>query len=141
MALEVENWRADHNGIFTMIQELSLRFRFHADGTVDRIKTADSLICSKGLDDDTSFVLACQYWSVDDVFTCFVEMLNTIKNHTQILCKYSRENKYLNEHEKNVLKWIHHLRAGSSLRFQPWDNFIYASLQSRRLNDLSEGGL
>ncbi|GFU44896.1 uncharacterized protein TNCV_4234301 [Trichonephila clavipes] len=138
MELEVKNWKADHKGIFTTMQELSLQFRFHADGTVDRIKTADSFICSKGLDDETRFVLACQYWSYDDVFTFFAEMPNTLRNN--ILCKYSTENENLNEHEKNVLKCIFHLLVGLTPRFEPWDTFTYASLQSRRLNDLSEEG-
>ncbi|GFU40213.1 uncharacterized protein TNCV_1125981 [Trichonephila clavipes] len=136
MALEVENWRADHNGIFPMRQILSLKFRFNADGTLDRIKTADSLICSTALAGETRFLLACQYWTTRNVFRIFEKIPNTLKN--QILCKYSRENEYLNEHKENVVKWIHHYRSGSSLRLQPWGNFTDASLQSRRLNHLSE---
>ncbi|GFS63810.1 hypothetical protein TNIN_147301 [Trichonephila inaurata madagascariensis] len=61
--LEVRNFIEDHYGIFTVEQECSLKFCFHADGTVDRVKTADLLIHSKWLDVQTRFVLACQYWS------------------------------------------------------------------------------
>ncbi|GFQ97189.1 hypothetical protein TNCT_169911 [Trichonephila clavata] len=49
MALEVENWRLDHKGIFTTKQELTLKFCFNADGTVNKIKTAHSLIRKTGL--------------------------------------------------------------------------------------------
>ncbi|GFR11810.1 hypothetical protein TNCT_657761 [Trichonephila clavata] len=43
MAQEVKNWTADHKGIFTTKQELKLKFCFNADGSVNRIKTADSI--------------------------------------------------------------------------------------------------
>ncbi|GFQ75935.1 uncharacterized protein TNCT_652331 [Trichonephila clavata] len=137
MALEVKNWRADHKGIFTMLQEWStLKFCFNADGTLNRIKTADSLIRSKRLGAETRFVLACQYWSSQNVFNVFGKIRNTLRN--ELLWKYSRQNENFNEHEKNVVKWIVQYRAGSSFRFQPWGHFTDASLQSRRLNDLSE---
>ncbi|GFY71343.1 uncharacterized protein TNIN_384751 [Trichonephila inaurata madagascariensis] len=107
MALEIDLWRENHIGICSTRQERSRKFRFHADGMVDRIKTADSLIHSKRLCEETRFVLACQYWSSCD-------------------------------HEVNVSKWIDHYRAGSNFGSQPWDDITDASLQSRRLNDLSQ---
>ncbi|GFW81200.1 uncharacterized protein TNCV_4423831 [Trichonephila clavipes] len=136
MAVEVENWRADHYGIFTIKQEFSLKFRFNADGTLDRIKTADSLIHSKWLDGQTRFVLACQYWSSWDILTFFEKM--PIPSRNKILCKYSRAKENLTEHEENVRKWINHYTAGTIVRSEPWDHFTHASLQSRRLDDLSE---
>ncbi|GFY38440.1 hypothetical protein TNIN_352181 [Trichonephila inaurata madagascariensis] len=71
ITLDVDFWRRDHDGIFTTKQEFSLKFCFHYDGTVDRIKTADLLIRSKWLSVRTRFVLACQYWSRWDVLTFF----------------------------------------------------------------------
>ncbi|GFR17946.1 hypothetical protein TNCT_737411 [Trichonephila clavata] len=58
MALEVAIWRSDHNRIITMEQEKSLKFCFNADGTVDRVKTANLLIHSERLDVGTCFFLA-----------------------------------------------------------------------------------
>ncbi|GFY78040.1 hypothetical protein TNIN_92221 [Trichonephila inaurata madagascariensis] len=72
--LEVSNWMEDHDGIFSKKQERSLEFCFNADGTVDRIKTADLLINSKRLSVPTRFVLACQYWSSWDVLTFFKKL-------------------------------------------------------------------
>ncbi|GFS33046.1 uncharacterized protein TNIN_479361 [Trichonephila inaurata madagascariensis] len=100
MALEVENWRADHDGIFTRKQKLSLKFRFHADGTLDRIKTADSLICSKALACETHFVLACQYWSTRNVFRIFEKI--PITTRYKMLKKYSRAKESFNELEKTL---------------------------------------
>ncbi|GFQ96831.1 hypothetical protein TNCT_664031 [Trichonephila clavata] len=64
---EVFNFIHDHDGIFTEEQECSFKFCFNVDGTVDRIKSADLLIHSEWLDAETSFVLACQYWSSWDM--------------------------------------------------------------------------
>ncbi|GFY68862.1 uncharacterized protein TNIN_467371 [Trichonephila inaurata madagascariensis] len=61
-----------------------------------------------------------------------------IISRNKILCKYSRANENLTEHEENVIKWIKHYTAGSIIRSEPWDHFTDASLQSRRLDDLSE---
>ncbi|GFY67795.1 hypothetical protein TNIN_206561 [Trichonephila inaurata madagascariensis] len=88
MALEIDLWRENHIGIFPTRQKRSLKFRFHADGTVDRIKAADSLIHSKRLGEETRFELACQYWSSWDVLTFFENM--PIPSRNEILCKYSR---------------------------------------------------
>ncbi|GFQ89181.1 uncharacterized protein TNCT_689891 [Trichonephila clavata] len=136
IALEVNNWREDHIGIFTATQKFPHKFYFHANGTLDRIKTADLLIQSKLLPEEKRFLLACQYWSSREVLTFFENMRKTPRN--RILRKYSKENRNLNEYEENVAKWIDHFRAGSAMRYDPWDDFTDVSLQSRRLEDLSK---
>ncbi|GFR07029.1 hypothetical protein TNCT_618101 [Trichonephila clavata] len=71
---EVFNFMRDHDEIFTEEQECSLKFCFNADGTVDRVKTADLLIHSEWLDVQTRFVLACQYWCCWDVLAFFKKL-------------------------------------------------------------------
>ncbi|GFY57084.1 uncharacterized protein TNIN_341281 [Trichonephila inaurata madagascariensis] len=135
IAVEVNMWEVDHYSIFTTRQKRSLKFCFHADGTVDRVKTADSLIHSKGLDVQTRFLLACQYWSSYDILNFFKKVRRNTRN--RILRKYSKERHNLNEHQKNVVKWVEHYRAGSPSR--RWARWTLPSLQSRRLDDVSRG--
>ncbi|GFV63881.1 uncharacterized protein TNCV_5138861 [Trichonephila clavipes] len=136
---EVNSWMEDHDGIFTTEQECSLRFCFSADGTVDRIKTADSLIHSKWLGARTRFVLACQYWSSWEVLTFFTKLPRTTK--LQIQRKYSKINQKINEHEKNVAKWIELYEEGCISESPPlrWCDYYICttvSLQSHVLDDL-----
>ncbi|GFY57086.1 uncharacterized protein TNIN_341301 [Trichonephila inaurata madagascariensis] len=133
IAVEVNMWEVDHNSIFTTRQKRSLKFCFHADGTVDRVKTADSLIHSEVLDVQTRFLLACQYWSSYDILNFFKKVRKNTRN--RILRKYSKEKHNLNEHQKNVVKWVEHYRAGSPSR--RWAIWTLPSLQSRRLDDVS----
>ncbi|GFY63689.1 uncharacterized protein TNIN_14941 [Trichonephila inaurata madagascariensis] len=139
--LEVRNFIEDHYGIFTEEQECSLKFCFHADGTVDRVKTADLLIHSKWLDVQTRFVLACQYWSSRNVLTFFYNLPKCVRR--LILCKYSGAKDTLNQFEKNVALWIR-IKAGriSDLNSRGWCykryNWSYVSLQSHLLDVLTE---
>ncbi|GFW24235.1 uncharacterized protein TNCV_901851 [Trichonephila clavipes] len=107
---EVLNFLGDHQGIFTKEQECSLKFCFNADGTVDRVKTADLLIHSKWLGVQTRFVLACQYWSSFNVQKIILWIETNLRGK-KILNKYSTENENLNEYE-NVALWIRHFKAG-----------------------------
>ncbi|GFR02113.1 uncharacterized protein TNCT_708311 [Trichonephila clavata] len=139
---EVSNFSEDHNGIFTEEQEYSLKFCFNADGTVDRVKTADLLIHSAGLDAETRFVLACQYWSSWDVLAFFKKLQESARE--QILIKYSTAKYTLSQYEKNVVLWTRNFKAGRisesqskgwRYRYYIWN---YASLQSHLLDDLTE---
>ncbi|GFY69228.1 hypothetical protein TNIN_300381 [Trichonephila inaurata madagascariensis] len=76
--LKIFDWLDDHNGIFTKKQEDSLKFCFNADGVVDRVKTADLLIHLEGLDVQTRFLLACQYWSRWHVLA-FLKIYRTLR--------------------------------------------------------------
>ncbi|GFR13358.1 hypothetical protein TNCT_196051 [Trichonephila clavata] len=76
LQLETLNWMEDHDGIFNEIEEGLLEFCFNADGTVDRVKTADLLIHSFFLKVETRFVLACQYWSSWNILTFFITCTN-----------------------------------------------------------------
>ncbi|GFY53540.1 uncharacterized protein TNIN_135171 [Trichonephila inaurata madagascariensis] len=142
LQLEVENFIEDHDKIFTVEQRCSLKFCFNADGTVDRVKTADLLIHSKWLDEQTRFVLACQYWSSRNVLTFFNKL--HISAGKQIECKYSTEKYKLNYHLRNVAGWTRIYEAGRisgsqslGLRYGYY-HWNYASLQSRLLDDLTE---
>ncbi|GFY68861.1 hypothetical protein TNIN_467361 [Trichonephila inaurata madagascariensis] len=110
LQLEVHNFMDDHDGIFTEEQEWSLKFCFNADGTVDRVKTADLLIHSKWLDVQTRFVLACQYWSSLNVQRFLYELHESVKK--KILNKYSTANENLNEYEENAVLWTRLYKAG-----------------------------
>ncbi|GFT16887.1 uncharacterized protein TNCV_3193541 [Trichonephila clavipes] len=142
MNLEVTNWMEDHDEIISENQECFLEFCFNADGTVDRIKTANLLIHSKRLSVTTRFMLACQYWSSWDVLTFFKKLRKREK--FQIKKKYSKVNKKLNQHEENVLKWIELYDEDCISESQPWGwcyeyfNWTDVSLQSRLLDDLPE---
>ncbi|GFY65630.1 uncharacterized protein TNIN_223731 [Trichonephila inaurata madagascariensis] len=139
---EVHNFTDDHAGIFTEEQEWSLKFCFNADGTVDRVKTADLLIHSKWLDVQTRFVLACQYWSSLNVQRFFYGLHKSTRK--KILNKYSTENENLNQYEENVVLWIRHCKAGYISEWQTRDwcykcyTWNYASFQSRHLDNLTE---
>ncbi|GFS38142.1 uncharacterized protein TNIN_84461 [Trichonephila inaurata madagascariensis] len=137
--LEYDNWIDDHNEIFSKMQERSLEFCFNADGTVDRIKTADLLINSKRLSVPTRFVLACQYWSSWDVLTFFKKLRK--RSRLQIQKKYSKAKKKFNEHEENVLNWIALYKEELISESQPWGRdfkWTDATLRSRLLDDLPE---
>ncbi|GFX44401.1 uncharacterized protein TNCV_1394221 [Trichonephila clavipes] len=138
---EVLDWMEDHRGIFTTAQEMSIELYFNADGTVDRIKTADLFIHSERFDVQTRFVLACQYWSSSDVLDFFKNLHESARE--QILHKYSTADENLNKHEKNVVHWIEYYRDGGCIVKSQSSNWCYqyynwtdASLQSRLLDDL-----
>ncbi|GFT39631.1 uncharacterized protein TNCV_4965071 [Trichonephila clavipes] len=139
---EVLNFLGDHQGIFTKEQECSLKFCFNADGTVDRVKTADLLIHSKWLGVQTRFVLACQYWSSFNVQRLYYGLNKSARK--KILNKYSTENENLNEYEENVALWIRHFKAGYISKRQTWNsrhgyyNWNYAAIQGRLFDDLIE---
>lgn len=138
---EIQNWIMDHNGIFTVEQEWALEFYWDSDGTINRIKTADSLIRSKSLNEKTRFVVACQYLSSWGVFIFFENLHELARKN--ILDEYSMENKNRNDLEKNVEKWIGKYRKGSITKSHSyrWEfrGFIWThvSLQSRLLDDVS----
>ncbi|GFY58826.1 uncharacterized protein TNIN_147731 [Trichonephila inaurata madagascariensis] len=140
--LDVDYWIKDHNGIFTTEQECSLEFFFNGDGTVDRIKTADSLIYSEWLSVTTRFVLACEYLSRRDILTFFKNLPEAERN--KILHEYSEGNKELNKHEEKVVQWITHYKEGCISESQPSGcnryryNWTDVSVQSRLLDDLSK---
>ncbi|GFQ69724.1 uncharacterized protein TNCT_43881 [Trichonephila clavata] len=143
LALEIQNWIADHNGIFTEKQAESLQFCFNPDGTVNRIKTADSLIHSKWLDDTTRFVLACQNWCCWDVLTFFNNLSESTRK--RIRNTYTTEKENLNEHEENVVHWLHLFKEGrcfSEPQPKSWGYIHFdwtdVTLQSRLLDNLSE---
>ncbi|GFW02204.1 uncharacterized protein TNCV_4989171 [Trichonephila clavipes] len=142
MKLDVDYWIRDHNGIFTTEQECCLEFYFNEDGTVNRIKTADSLIYSECLSVTTRFVLACQYLSRRDILTFFKNLHEAERN--EILQEYSKENKTLNQHEEKVVQWITHYKAGCISESEPSGcssyryNWTDVSVQSRLLDDLSK---
>ncbi|GFV54212.1 uncharacterized protein TNCV_2163041 [Trichonephila clavipes] len=139
---EVSYWMDDHEEMLPLDQKLSLKFCFNADGTVDRVKTADLLIGSKLLDAKTRFVLACQYWSDWDVLMFFYSLPNSTR--LQIMLKYSTPNEYLEEYEENVKHWIDNYRDKRIVKSKShgWCNYYFnwtnVSLQSRLLDDLSE---
>ncbi|GFQ88064.1 uncharacterized protein TNCT_684691 [Trichonephila clavata] len=139
---EVYNWLEDHDGIFTTEQEGSLKLCFNADGTVNRIKTADSLIHSKWLNLQTRFVLACQYWPSIDILAFFRKIYCV--QRCRIRRKYSKLKENFNKHEKNAVQWIRQYKETFMLQFpsMKWCyccyNWTYVSLQSRLLNDLPE---
>ncbi|GFY69368.1 uncharacterized protein TNIN_352931 [Trichonephila inaurata madagascariensis] len=139
---EVSYWMDDHEEMLPLDKKLSLKFCFNADGTVDRVKTADLLIDSKLLDAQTRFVLACQYWSGWDVLKLFYTLHKSAR--VQILDKYSTPNEYFEEYEENVEHWIDYYRhmriIKSKSRGLCYDcfNWTNVSLQSRLLDDLSE---
>ncbi|GFR23593.1 uncharacterized protein TNCT_574171 [Trichonephila clavata] len=142
-ALEIHNWMVDHKRIFTKKQAKSIQFCFHADGTVNRIKTADTLIHSKWLDDTTQFVLACQYWCCWDVLTFFNNLSESTRK--QIRNTYTTENENLNKHEVNVVQWLHLFKEGRCFSEPQSRSLFYihydwtdVTLQSRRLDYLSE---
>ncbi|GFU31050.1 uncharacterized protein TNCV_4468251 [Trichonephila clavipes] len=139
---EVFDWMEDHDGIFTIEQECSLKFCFNADGTVDRVKTADSLIHSKWLNEQMRFVLACQYLSSRDILAFFKKMCR--KARSLIRLKYSEANENFNVHEENVVRWVQQYKAEKMFESKSmcWCYICYnwtaASLQSRLLDDLLE---
>ncbi|GFY39640.1 uncharacterized protein TNIN_9431 [Trichonephila inaurata madagascariensis] len=142
MKIEIDCWTRDHNGIFTTEQECSVEFFFNGDGTVNRIKTADSLIYSEWLSVTTRFVLACEYLSRKDILTFFKNLSEAERN--KILHEYSQGNKELNRHEEKVAQWINHYKAGCISESEPWGcssyryNWTDVSLQSRLLDNLSK---
>ncbi|GFY78035.1 uncharacterized protein TNIN_92171 [Trichonephila inaurata madagascariensis] len=139
---EVFDWMEDHDGIFTTEQKYSLKFCFNADGTVDRVKTADSLIHSKWLDEKTRFVLACQYLSSMDILSFFKKMNSSVR--LLFLLQYSKANENFNAFEENVVRWVQqykakHMFESKSMCWCPiWFNWTSASLQSRLLDHLLE---
>ncbi|GFW16575.1 uncharacterized protein TNCV_2351991 [Trichonephila clavipes] len=138
--LDVDNWIRDHNGIFTTEQECYLEFYFNGDGTVNPIKTADSLIHSKWLNGPTRFELACQYWSCWDVLTFFKNLPEVERNY---ILHYSKGNKKLNKHEEKVEQWIKYYKGGCISESQPWGccfhyNWYDVSLHNRLMGHLSE---
>ncbi|GFY62188.1 uncharacterized protein TNIN_198191 [Trichonephila inaurata madagascariensis] len=139
---EVHNFRDDHNGIFTEEQECSLKFCFNANGTMNRVKTADLLIHSKWLDEQTRFVLACQYWSSWNVVTFFNKL--HISARKQILHKYATAKSKFYDHESNVARWTRNYIAGHVSESPSWGlpygyyHWNYVSLQSCLLDDLTE---
>ncbi|GFU94608.1 hypothetical protein TNCV_2984021 [Trichonephila clavipes] len=133
MLREIYKWIMDHAGFFIEDIEESFKFYFNADGTVDRVKTADFVINSEELDEETRFVLACQYWSSWDVLALFKNLQESERE--QILQKYSRANEDLNFYGNNVVQWVEDYNEGRiiesrSLCYQSYD-WNYASLQSR----------
>ncbi|GFS90378.1 uncharacterized protein TNCV_4096191 [Trichonephila clavipes] len=97
---EIFNWITDHRGIFTVEQEWSLQFCWDLDGTINRTKTADSMIHSDCLDEKTRFVLACQYLSCRNVLSFFKDMHPSTTK--LVVDEYLMENGNRNNHEKNV---------------------------------------
>lgn len=102
--VDVLNWMKDHESILTYQQLWLFKFCWKSDGTVDRIKTANSLIHSKYFDVHTRFVMACQYWKGWDILV-FFENLHEYARRS-ILEEYSKETERRNAHEENVVEWV-----------------------------------
>ncbi|GFR28712.1 uncharacterized protein TNCT_480321 [Trichonephila clavata] len=73
MSYEVENWMKEHENILDDdVEEFS--FYWKGDGTIDRMKTINTLIESKHLPIGFRFVLACNYLLDEDVFCVWNDM-------------------------------------------------------------------
>ncbi|GFS45814.1 uncharacterized protein TNIN_34471, partial [Trichonephila inaurata madagascariensis] len=109
---------------------------------MNRVKTADLLIHSKWLDEQTRFVLACQYWSSWNVVTFFNKL--HISARKQILYKYATAKSKFYDHESNVARWTRNYIAGHVSGSPSWGlpygyyHWNYVSLQSCLLDDLTE---
>ncbi|GFR25154.1 uncharacterized protein TNCT_289521 [Trichonephila clavata] len=101
---EIFNWFTDHRGIFTVEQEWALQFCWDLDGTINRTKTADSIIHSDCLDEKTRLVLACQYLPCRNAISFFNDL--HLSTRMLFLEEYLMENGNRNIHEKNVEKLI-----------------------------------
>ncbi|GFT81806.1 uncharacterized protein TNCV_4336541 [Trichonephila clavipes] len=73
MSYEVENWMKEHENILDDdVEEFS--FYWKGDGTIDRMKTINTLIDSKHLPIGFRFVLACNYLLDEDVLRVWNDM-------------------------------------------------------------------
>lgn len=140
--LEVLNWLEDHEGIFIYKQLWHFKFCWNSDGTVDRIKTADSLIHSNCLDEKMRFVLACQYWYCSDILSLFENLRESTRR--SILREYFLENENRNAHEENAAEWFKMYKKRFITKSTPhrfsFRSFYWTdvSLQGRLLDHLSE---
>ncbi|GFS76903.1 uncharacterized protein NPIL_103821 [Nephila pilipes] len=71
ISYEVEMWKEQHE-TFTgnhVDQRITSEFHWKTDGTIDRLKTASSLIQSDVLQVRHRFRLACNYWTEESVLS------------------------------------------------------------------------
>ncbi|GFR04790.1 uncharacterized protein TNCT_480751 [Trichonephila clavata] len=137
--LEITNWMIDHSEILLSAERFFLEFSWNSDGTINRIKTADSIINSDSFCDKTRFVLSCHYWSSWDVFTLFQSLGKSARK--LLLFDYAKTNKDPYRQKTNVDLWIRMCREGSIDKSPSrWCNSLIwtdVSVQSRLLNHLS----
>ncbi|GFQ71854.1 uncharacterized protein TNCT_274951 [Trichonephila clavata] len=69
LSLEIDRWNRDHSDILIRTSmDFQSYFCWTSEGLIDRKKTAISLLASDRLSTRECFVLACNYWFVNDVF-------------------------------------------------------------------------
>ncbi|GFT25387.1 uncharacterized protein NPIL_671571 [Nephila pilipes] len=123
ISYEVEKWKEQHE-TFTgnqVDQRITSKFHWKADGTIDRLKTASSLIQSDVLQMRHRFRLACNYWQEESVLSIWEQMTASLRNY---FC-YTEMYDYLESDffsNINVLQWIRwHTQIGNSnIREKKW---------------------
>ncbi|GFS72762.1 uncharacterized protein NPIL_561741 [Nephila pilipes] len=104
---EVEMWKEHHETFVgnNFDQRFMGTFHWKSDGTIDRLKTANTLIQSDLLQMRHRFMLACNYWDDKRVLSIWEQMTVGLKNYFYVIQTYD-----IPESERpfaiNVIHWI-----------------------------------
>ncbi|GFT31230.1 uncharacterized protein NPIL_70571 [Nephila pilipes] len=107
ISYEVEMWKEQHE-TFTgkqIGQRIMNKFHWKTDGTIDRLKTASSLIQSDVLQMRHRFRLACNYWQEKSVLSIWEQMSAGLRDY---FCKIEMYDIPESERSSNinVIEWI-----------------------------------
>ncbi|GFT22726.1 uncharacterized protein NPIL_621101 [Nephila pilipes] len=123
ISYEVEMWKKQHE-TFTgkqIDQRIMNKFHWKTDGTIDRLKTANSLIQSDVLQMRHRFRLACNYWQEESVLSIWEQMSAGLRDY---FCKIEMYDIPESERSSNinVIEWIRwHTQIGNSnIREKDW---------------------
>ncbi|GFT73261.1 uncharacterized protein NPIL_33271 [Nephila pilipes] len=123
ISYEVEMWKEQHETFtgYQVDQRITSKFHWKTDGTIDRLKTASSLIQSDVLPMEQRFRLACNYWQEESVLSIWEQMSTGLRDD---FC-YIELDDYLESDffsNINVIEWIRwHTQIGNSnIREKKW---------------------
>ncbi|GFU37764.1 uncharacterized protein NPIL_313611 [Nephila pilipes] len=105
---ETKNWYYDHKLMFKNDLFRPIKFVWKGNGTIDRLKTAKSLIECKSSDISKRFELACVYWMEEETKKLWDEMSETARRDLSATRLYYPDCRW----DHAVKDWITLLKSG-----------------------------
>ncbi|GFT44167.1 uncharacterized protein NPIL_291121 [Nephila pilipes] len=102
---EVQMWKKQHETFMGEIGDRKIQFHWKPDGTIDRLKTANTLIQSDILKIEDRVRLACNYWHNESVIPIWNQLLGKHRKHFFLMCM-RRTSDLLSASDRNVIQWI-----------------------------------
>ncbi|GFS61548.1 uncharacterized protein NPIL_218411 [Nephila pilipes] len=120
---EVAMWKEHHEAFVgnNFDQRFMGTFHWKSDGTIDRLKTANTLIQSDLLQMRHRFMLACNYWDDERVLSIWEQMTVGLKNYFYVIQTYDIP-KSERTFAINVIHWIRMFTGvgEGNIREQEW---------------------